>query len=423
MRSGPRSGAAPTTPAASPRLLFAGLALALLCFAAFEPISPIATILAAATLALTLLRTAFAFRDNRDLLEARERDSLTDGLTSLGNRRMLMRDLDRALAEARGGASRCLMLFDLDGFKQYNDAFGHPAGDALLARLGANLRAVVAGNGRAYRMGGDEFCAIVRTDQLKPEAMVAGACQALSESGSGFTVRPSDGSVTLGQEAVTGSEALHLADQRMYSQKDGRSGSVPREARAVLLSILKEREPTLDDHQHAVSELARRVGAALGLGAEDLDVVTRAAELHDIGKMATPDAVLYKPGPLSPQEWEIMRGHTLTGERILSSVPALVPVARVVRSTHERIDGDGYPDGLAGDEIPLAARIIAVCDAYNAMTSERAYDRVKPHADAIAELRRCTGTQFDPEVVDSFCAAFEEVPASAHGEPRPVAVG
>lgn len=391
-------------------LIFAGLALAFLCLAAFEPLSPVAVFFAATTLALTLLRTAFAFRDNRDLLDARERDSLTDGLTGLGNRRMLMRDLEAALEDAERGVSVSLLLFDLDGFKQYNDTFGHPAGDGLLTRLGGNLREVVSGHGGAYRMGGDEFCTIVRTGSLKAEAIIAGASQALSETGSGFDVRPSYGSVALGHEASSVSEALHLADQRMYSQKQGRDGSVTREARAVLLTILKEREPSLDDHQHEVASLAQRVGAAMGLAEEDIDVLTRAAELHDIGKMATPDAILHKPGPLSDQEWEIMRSHAVTGERILRSVPALGPVARIVRWTHERIDGSGYPDGLSGDEIPLAARIVAVCDAFNAMTSERAYDRVRTREEAIAELRRCAGAQFDPEVVEAFCAALDIAP-------------
>jgi putative nucleotidyltransferase with HDIG domain len=202
----------------------------------------------------------------------------------------------------------------------------------------------------------------------------------------------------------------------MYSHKHGRPGSVTREARAVLLSILSEREPTLDEHLHAVARLAQLVGDELGLEGEELDVVVRAAELHDIGKMAMPDSILRKPGPLSETEWEIMRRHTVVGERILSSVPALVPVATVVRSTHERIDGEGYPDGLAGEEIPLGSRIIFVCDAYNAMRSERSYDSAHSHEEAIAELRREAGTRFDPVVV---AALYRVVPEYMRaGDPR-----
>ena len=389
-------------------LLAAVLALGLLCVAAFTEVGAVAVLLAAATIALVVLRTALAFRDNQRLLEAREHDALSDGLTGLGNRRKLMADLDRTMEEVGEGKLHSLILFDLDGFKRYNDTFGHPAGDTLLARLGSNLRSTVSAHGEAYRIGGDEFCALVRTDDLKEEAIIAGACEALSDSGSGFSVRPSFGAVALGREAATSGQALHKADQRMYAHKQGRPGSVTREARAVLLSILSEREPTLDEHLHAVARLAQLVGAELGLEGEELDVVVRAAELHDIGKMAMPDSVLRKPGPLSESEWEIMRRHTVVGERILSSVPALGPVATVVRSTHERIDGEGYPDGLAGEEIPLGSRIVFVCDAYNAMRSERSYDNARSHEEAVAELRSEAGRRFDPVVVEALCRVVPE---------------
>ncbi len=398
-------------------LALASLALGLLFLAAFEPISPVAILLATATLGLIVARTALAFRDNRALLEARERDALTDGLTGLGNRRRLMVDLESTLSETGSDSPRSLVIFDLDGFKGYNDAFGHPTGDALLARLGANLGGAVSPHGSAYRIGGDEFCALVSADAVKTEVIVAGACEALSERGSGFEVEPSWGMAALGSEASTVEQALQLADQRMYTQKHARPDVVTRDARAVLLRILREREPGLDAHLHAVALLARKVGADLKLGNEDLDVLTRAAELHDIGKMATPDAILHKPGPLTEQEAEIMRRHTVIGERILESVPALRPVASIVRSTHERLDGTGYPDGLAGEEIPRAARIIAVCDAYNAMTSERPYSRTKSHGEAVEELRRCAGTQFDPEIVETFCWVISDPALALTPEP------
>ncbi|MFN8160926.1 MAG: diguanylate cyclase [Solirubrobacterales bacterium] len=388
-------------------LLSAVIALGILVVASFEQISPVAVVLAAATMVAVVVRTALAFRDNVTLLAARERDSLTDNLTGLGNRRALMRDLETALRDAAAGEPRSLILFDLDGFKHYNDSFGHPAGDALLSRLGASFRGAVGPHGSAYRMGGDEFCAIVRTDTLKEESILAGACAALSESGSGFTVRPSHGSAALGLEAADAGSALQLADQRMYRAKHGREGTF-KETRAILLSILQEREPGLDEHLHEIARLARGVATELGLGNEQTDIVVRAAELHDIGKMAIPDAILHKCGPLSEQEWGVMRRHTVIGERILNSVPALRPVAQVVRSTHERMDGAGYPDGLAGEAIPLAARVIAVCDAYNAITTGRAYDSVRSHSEAMAELRRCAGTQFDPRVVDSLAGARGE---------------
>jgi HD-GYP domain-containing protein (c-di-GMP phosphodiesterase class II) len=140
--------------------------------------------------------------------------------------------------------------------------------------------------------------------------------------------------------------------------------------------------------------------------AEQLDELTRAAELHDIGKAAIPDAILNKPGPLDGDEWLFMRRHTIIGERILAEAPALVPVAALVRASHERWDGAGYPDGLAGDQIPLGARVIMVCDAFHAMTNRRAYSVALSPEAALDELRRGGGTQFDPLVVDAFCTEW-----------------
>ena len=126
--------------------------------------------------------------------------------------------------------------------------------------------------------------------------------------------------------------------------------------------------------------------------------------MHDIGKLAVPDAVLAKPAPLDPEEWRFIRDHTMIGERILREAPALDPVAELVRSSHERWDGGGYPDRLTGEEIPLGSRVIFVCDAFQAMTSDRPYAPGVSTGEAIAELRRCAGSQFDPRVVEAFCA-------------------
>ena len=153
----------------------------------------------------------------------------------------------------------------------------------------------------------------------------------------------------------------------MYAEKSVRSGRLERQTHELLVSILREREPELTDHHEDVSRLAVAVGRELGLDAEEIDVLRRAAELHDIGKIAIPEEILRKPEPLDEIEWELMRKHTLVGERILGTSPSLAPVARLVRSSHERWDGEGYPDGLAGEEIPLGARIILICDAFDAM--------------------------------------------------------
>jgi response regulator RpfG family c-di-GMP phosphodiesterase len=149
------------------------------------------------------------------------------------------------------------------------------------------------------------------------------------------------------------------------------------------------------------------------MAGEEIDEIARAAELHDVGKVGIPDVILDKPAGLDATEWELMYQHTILGERILNAAPALRPVARIVRSTHERWDGRGYPDGLRGDEIPLAARVVAVCDAYDAMTTDRAYSAAVGHEAACQELRDMAGSQFDPQVVSAFMAEIAEraVPA------------
>lgn len=384
--------------------LFALAALALILLDHVWPVTTLAIVLAASAIALAALRMALVFREHLGMLASSRLEALTDPLTALGNRRRLLIDLDEAIASAGPHAPRRLAIFDLDGFKRYNDTYGHPAGDALLARLGAKLAAAIRPYGTAYRMGGDEFCILVSPQDAAPATVLAAAKAALSEGGEGFAVMPSLGSVLIPTEARMVSEALQIADRRMYAQKDRQAPSASRQTCDALLRVLREREPELYEHLHGVGELAVAVGRRLALDAEDLDVVCRAAELHDVGKMAVPDAILGKAGPLDADEWAYMRRHTLIGERVLSAVPALAPVARLVRSSHERWDGAGYPDGLRGEETPLGARIVAVCDAYDAMVTDRPYRRGMSPLDAVAELRRCSGSQFDPRVVDAFCA-------------------
>jgi two-component system cell cycle response regulator len=177
---------------------------------------------------------------------------------------------------------------------------------------------------------------------------------------------------------------------------------VTRQTRDVLLGTLRELEPELHAHLHGVADLSIEVGQRLGMSSEQLDELARAAELHDIGKVAIPDAILHKPGPLDAAEWSFMCRHTVIGERILGVAPALRPVAKLVRASHENWDGTGYPDGLAGEEIPLGARVVRVCDSYHAMISDRPYRTATRPAAALAELRRCAGTLFDPRVVEIF---------------------
>jgi diguanylate cyclase (GGDEF)-like protein/PAS domain S-box-containing protein len=331
-----------------------------------------------------------------------------DALTGLPNRRSLMADLEQRVRDAGEGHPVPLLLFDLDGFKAYNDTFGHPAGDALLRRVGQRLQKTVERSGTAYRMGGDEFCVLARDGSANPDEIAAVAIEALTIRGDGFTVSSSVGSVMLPQEASTASEALGLADRRMYARKRSGRSSPERQSTDVLLQILAERDPTLGEHLDDVTALCKAVAISLDVPDDEVGPLVQAASLHDVGKAAIPDEILNKEGPLDVEEWSLMRRHTLIGERILDAAPALARAAKLVRWSHERWDGHGYPDGISGEQIPLGSRVIAVCDAFAAMTSDRPYRKAMAAGAAVRELERCAGAQFDPAVVQAFVAALLE---------------
>jgi two-component system, cell cycle response regulator len=379
------------------------LALGLLVYAACDHVTPLAVALAAAALLVSWLRATLTYLQNVRMLRRNADDVLTDGLSGLGNRRRLMEDLETVIRHADDAHPSTLAFFDLNGFKRYNDTFGHAAGDSLLARLGAGLRRAVMSVGSAYRLGGDEFCVLLRGSFNRQDAVIARAAAALIEKGAAFTVSASVGVALVPDEAASASAALQLADQRMYAEKARRTQTVHSGTRDALMQLLNERTPDLHEHVDGVGQLVLTLGREFGLDAEQLDELLRAAELHDVGKLAVPDDILHKPGPLNSAEWHFMRQHTLVGERILNVDPALRPISRLVRASHERWDGQGYPDGLAGAQIPLGARIIAACDAFEAMTSDRVYQHARGDAEAIAELRRHAGSQFDPEVIDALC--------------------
>ncbi len=383
-------------------IMFSLMALCVLAAQQVTDVNRVGLGLATATILAVVARMAFTVRSNLRLLAATREEATSDALTGLGNRRRLMLDLEEVL-EVSAAEKHLLLLLDLDGFKTYNDTFGHLEGDALLSRRARALEHAIREHGRAYRLGGDEFCVLLPGGAPGTEALVAACCAALSEKGDGYEIRPSWGGVIMPEEASTAHQALGVADQRMYNRKRSRRASARRQSTDVLVNVLKERDGELGDHSVGVADLVAQVGARLGMTPDELDEMARAAELHDIGKISIPESVLHKPAPLDREEWSLMHKHTIVGERILRAAPALVPVARLVRASHERWDGRGYPDGLAGNAIPLGARVIAVCDAFDAMVADRPYQKSMPVDDAIAELRRCAGTQFDPDVVDAFC--------------------
>jgi len=338
------------------------------------------------------------------LLGVSRGEARTDALTSLRNRRALIADLAGAISDSSAVEELLLVMFDLDGFKQYNDTFGHPAGDALLKRLGCRLAAAAtlhAGSG--YRMGGDEFCVLARCRPDRAERLIDDTISALQDSGEAWHIGCSHGAVWMPSEAMTESRALKLADERLYANKASRS-STSRQVTDALLQVITEQNALLDEHVERVSAMAGRLAIAVGQPKPEVQRIRLAAKLHDIGKTAIPAAILDKPSPLNEREWEFMRRHPVIGARIVSAAPALANTAPLIHSSHERIDGQGYPDGLKGENIPIGSRIIAVCDAFEAMTADRPYHRGIGTDEALEELKHHAGTQFDATIVETFCS-------------------
>jgi two-component system cell cycle response regulator len=383
---------------------FGLVSLGLMVLDHFDRLHPAVLATSAASLAAILARFVLTFRISQRLVSDRERQALTDAVTGLRNRRSLMLDLRAALDAPRSGGDVVLVLFDLDGFKEYNDTFGHPAGDLLLVRLAGALEQLAIEEGaRAYRMGGDEFCLLSHLEaDAAAEPLVARATAALTEHGDGFTIGASAGYTLLAAGDDDIERALRTADDRMYANKNSRRTSALRQTRDVLHAVMSARDPRLAGHLGGVARSAEHLARELGLPDRLVRQVRDAGELHDIGKLAIPDAILYKPGRLDATEWDFMRRHPLIGERIASSAPSLASIAPIIRSHHERWDGTGYPDGLAGDAIPIGAQIVFVCDAYDAMISNRPYRAAMSPDAALEQLEAGAGTQFSPRVVRAF---------------------
>jgi two-component system, cell cycle response regulator len=379
------------------------MVLALLLFCTLHRDGWAVTIgLAIAGMVLVTARFALTLRLNAEVLDLARTEATTDSLTGLGNRRQLLRDLE-VLLDGCSDVRPCgIALFDLNGFKTYNDTYGHPAGDALLETLGNRLATALDGSATAYRLGGDAFCVLIGTEAESLHGPIARAGEALTVSTREQTVTNACGVALLPRDASTPEEALRLADLRMYESKNrGRIGPA-RQVTQTLMLALEERNIGLPSELSGIGELAIATAERLGLPPAERERTQLAALLRNVGKIAIPDSVLTKPGPLTASERRLMRRHPLVGQRIVEAAPALLDVGKLVRATHERIDGAGYPDGLAGNEIPLGARIVAVCSSYDAMISARAYRPALSHEQAVDELRRSAGSQFDPDVVEAF---------------------
>jgi diguanylate cyclase (GGDEF)-like protein len=348
--------------------------------------------------------------------------ALTDPLTGLGNHRSFHERLQRELVVAEEkNASLALCLVDFDDLKSVNDQFGHPVGDLVLGQVASRLRA----GGEAFRLGGDEFAVLLpRQDERQATAVARSIVErvaALDVEGVG-PVTVSAGVAMYPTHGTGRDELIRLADTALYwAKKDGKNRVRSYTAESILRANLEqladtpdraaqyraaeslakavdERDAYTGSHSQRVGDYSARIARRLGADDSAVELTRLAGNLHDLGKLAIPEEVLRKPDSLSEAERVILERHPQIGFRMLESL-GVEPVAEWVLHHHERWDGAGYPNRLAGDQIPLGARIIFVADAFDAMTSEREYSRAMPPQDALAELERCSGTQFDPAVV------------------------
>ena len=374
-----------------------------------------------------LLAIALYQRSTHKAMQAM-RLALTDPLTGLGNHRSFHERLQRELVVAeQEGTSLALCLVDFDDLKSVNDRFGHPAGDLVLGQVASRLRQ----GGEAFRLGGDEFAVLLPRQAERQATAVARSIvervAALDVEGVG-PVTVSAGVAMYPTHGTGRDELIRLADSALYwAKKDGKNRVRAYAAESILRANLEqqlvdapdraaqyraaeslakavdERDAYTGSHSQRVGEYSARIARRLGAEEAAVELTRLAGSLHDLGKLAIPEEVLRKPDSLSEAERLMLERHPQIGFRMLETL-GVQPVAEWVLHHHERWDGAGYPNRLAGDQIPLGARIIFVADAYDAMTSDRAYRQGIPQREALAELARCAGTQFDPAVVKALAA-------------------
>ena len=378
-----------------------------------------------------------------ELTEARQRiatlereletRSLRDPLTGLSNLGAFDRHLDGEVQRARRhGRALVLAMVDVDGFRNLNAQHGREVGDRVLQVIGHTLDRFTRASDVVCRAGADEFLAMLPestgADAMKATERILLELEAI-EVPPLRTISVSIGVAEYGRRmsseelVAAAGKALDRArsaggaraELMAGGEEDGAEASdgEARDAVTGLAEALLERDRYTGEHSESVVALATRVARGLGLDEAEVERVRSAALLHDIGKVATPDQILNKQGALDDDEWVVMREHPVVGERILRSIPGLGSVARIVRHEHERYDGGGYPDGLAGDEIPIGSRIILACDAYHAMTSDRPYRAAMSHEEAIKEIAAGAGTQFDPDVTGMLIGSLYMSPRPA----------
>jgi HD-GYP domain-containing protein (c-di-GMP phosphodiesterase class II) len=388
--------------------LFATLAIALLVYDHFhQRVNNLVFWLTVALVASLFVRMLGTIRRQSEVLQREHESKLSDRVTGLQTRDRLRADLREAFAAP--DEIRVLVLLELDGLQAYNDRFGYTAGDEVLRRFAQGLvDSVTPLGGTAYRSDGSRLAALVPAGGRQLGEVVLAATASLREEDSDAVSGPFYGEVAVPAEAGDPDLAFRIASQRLAAHKQGQHRSARRQAHAVLIGVVTARHPERANHLRMIAYRAISLARRLGVDGEEIEDIALAGELQKIGLMGVPEAVQESGLPLGAAEIKMVRNHTVEGERIIGAAPGLASVARLVRSSSEHFDGSGCPDGLAGEAIPLGARIIAVSVAFVAITSPRPHRPRRTVEEALAELRRHSGSQFDPRVVDALAADLAE---------------
>ncbi len=401
-----------------------------------------------------LLRQVFTIREirgyARQLFQANARlESLavTDPLTEIPNHRALVSILDKELQATDQGGQICSLLFlDIDHFKALNDGYGHGAGDTILYEFAQSIRQVIRERDAVGRWGGEEFVVILsETDQVEARHVAERIRTTIGSRpftvGGGIHLTCSIGVASYPTHAHNRELLVSAADYAMYAAKSlGRNQVRSTDDEAVttlqatgeanggrdelavlgvvkaLAALVEVRDALTDDHSQQVADLLQKLGQDLGLTSAEANMIALAGRLHDIGKIAVPDAILRKSDDLTDEEWVLMKTHPIVGAEVISNIPSLRPIVPIIRAHHERWDGQGYPDGLSGEGIPFGARLISVVDAYTAMTVDRPYKKARSPQVALEELRRGAGTQFDAHVVEALIKLIQKEEHQQHPE-------
>lgn len=346
--------------------------------------------------------------DRKHMEERLETLSLRDPLTGLYNRAYFENEIERL--ESGGYSQASVLMCDVDGLKIINDSFGHNTGDALLIAAADVLRKSLRDSDIIARIGGDEFAVILpNCGQISAERAFSRILSAVEDYNAANPLIP----LSLSVGFATTKRSLDLrdlykeADNNMYREKLHQSRSTRSAVVQTLVKAMEARDYNTEDHAERLLVLVSDLGKSVDLPKQKLHDLRLLAKFHDIGKVGIPDSILFKPAALTPSEINEMRQHCEIGHRIAQSAPDLVLIADWILKHHEWWNGEGYPLGLKGEEIPLECRILAIADAYDAMTSDRPYRKALSHSDAVAELKKGAGTQFDPGLVGKFLKTLD----------------